>query len=496
MKGHGSIRWRIQIWQTLLLTIIVTVLGVIWYNQQKTYMVAEIDRELSGKSIGILRQFQHELYKRGPNKGNREFRKELPRHPRHQARREESGEEKFRRPRRRDHSVPRGIPRAAKRIIRSNNEVFDQDDYYLCAWNEGKVVLEKAYSGPREMPSMVVPTSGILRTVSGYREILGRGPHTDVLVIGYDLTNMYQTLGVLKWQIAGVAVGVVFVGFIIGWIATGVAVKPIYHINKVATNIAKGELSERIDLIRPTSEIASLSNVLNDTFSELERAFIHQKQFTADASHELRNPIAAMLMEVEVALACGVKDEETKESLDICKRNLNEMNNLVQGLLSLARLDDGTLSKDAKLVDLADIVKEVSDRFSHLASEQDVELVVEAQRSMCRVVPGQVIQVIDNLLSNAIKYGSDGERIELDCGFDGKKVFLKVRDYGKGIKAAHLPQVFDRFFRADEARALQQGSSGIGLAIVKAMVKANNGEVSVESKEGEGAMFVVTFPAT
>jgi len=108
---------------------------------------------------------------------------------------------------------------------------------------------------------------------------------------------------------------------------------------------------------------------------------------------------------------------------------------------------------------------------------------------------GKVVQVLDNLLSNAFKYGSGGGIIEVSCGTRSDGAFLSVRDFGEGISSEHLPHLFKRFYRVDEARLFEKGSTGIGLAIVKALVKVNGGSVKVESEFGKGAKFIVVLPA-
>lgn len=499
MKARSSIRWRIQIWQTCLLAIIVICLGLLWYQKEKERAYNDVDHDLRDRSITMLRQLPHVVIR---HSNDPEILEEFQRRLNRRNRGRHQAGSPPRRPRPDDILRRRGgvgnqhgpQRELAIHTQQNNNIIFESPDYSMCAWQDGRIIVEDEYTGPREPPSVKPTASGVYQTVGQMRQIISQGPQDSIVLISYDLGIIHERLEQLSWRLILSGGSIVIVGFIIGWIATGRAVRPITEINRVSQKIAKGDLGERIKIKNPTQEIAALSTALNSTFEELEQTFDHLRRFTADASHELRNPIAAMLMEVEVALAGSVEDEETRESLEVCKRNLDDMTNLVQSLLALARLDAGTLEDEREDEDLALVVEAVCDRYTDQADKLDLQLTTQIDPAPCHIVLSQMIRVLDNLLSNAFKYGADGKHIEVISGTNGQETFLKVRDHGKGIHPDHLPHLFERFYRVDESRTHKQGSTGIGLAIVEALVKVNNGTIQVESQLGEGTTFIVTLP--
>lgn len=507
MNIFDSIRCRIQIWQTLLLLVIVTGLGMVWYQNEKERAYFDVDKDLSSRLVMLIRHLPHVGMEHAEDESVREMYRdavrirglkrretlELTNRPKRAKGPRSRGDRK---PRKNSGRGPRGEQQRHVETLtqKMNAEIFTSSDYSLCVWKDGVVQFEDEYTGVRSTPDLKPTASGAYRTVENRREIIGENPHKEIVLLGYDMGIVHEDLASLRWNLVLAGGLVVLAGFILGWIATGRAVKPIVEVNRVSQSIAEGDLSERIKLKNSTSEMRSLSKALNSTFDELEQTIEHLKRFTADASHELRNPLASMLMEVEVALEGGSQDAETRGSLELCKRNLEGMTDLVQSLLSLAKLDAGTVDSQRERDDLAAVVDIVTERYIEIADERGLTLIIEAESAPCIIVLGQMIQVLDNLLSNAFKYGLEGGVVTVCSGQEGENVFLSVRNEGEGIAAEDLPRIFERFYRADDSRTHKEGSVGIGLAIVQSLVKANGGTVEVDSELGKGATFTVIFP--
>ncbi len=499
MIAKISIRWRIQIWQTLLLSVIVTLLVVFLYQKEKERSQYEVDRDLGQRVVDMMRLLPHvkqmhgtpETKRDSANQGGRRGRA----HPKGGRRPRHGGEGRPKPGRGADRHGERSIPEGARNSREVNEETIKNPDYYVAVWTKNKLSLNVRFPEGRVAPDFTPSPAGVYQTRGNYREVIGGAPSENKVLIGYNMEKMNQELAALAWSLSGGGVCIVIVGFILGWLATGWAVKPISEINEVASEIADGKLAERIDIKRPSKEIASLQRELNQTFSALEKAMEHQKKFTSDASHELRNPLAAMMLEIEVTLASGVDDDETRESLYVCKRNLTEMSSMVQGLLALARLDEGQVEAGPEIAAVDEIILETVERLQPMAEEAGVEIHTELEPMKVEIVTAHVHQIVDNLLTNALKYGKAGKKVIV--ALSGNKdtgIEIVVQDFGAGIAAEDLDEIFERFYRADTARPQQDGSSGIGLAIVKGFVESSGGSISVTSEVGEGATFRVKLP--
>lgn len=293
------------------------------------------------------------------------------------------------------------------------------------------------------------------------------------------------------------------------WLATR-AMRPVQLITRTARQIGETDLSRRLNLKRG-DELGDLAATFDEMLARLEAAFARQRQFTADASHELRTPLAIVGLEVERALALPREPAEYARALATIQAENEYMSRLVNDLLTLARADAGQATPQWEPVDLGDLVLDAVERLAPLARSQGVALQMGELPELC--VMGDrayLAQMLTNLIENGIKYtagvGSQ-VRVTLERGVDGAMALLRVADDGPGIPPEHLPHIFERFYRVDEARAqggsllksLDGGSpaasgSGLGLALVEWIAQLHGGEARVSSEVGHGAVFEVTLP--
>jgi len=235
--------------------------------------------------------------------------------------------------------------------------------------------------------------------------------------------------------------------------------------------------------------------VLNKMFANLESSFKAQKRFTADASHELRIPLTVMQGEIEVALRHRRSSREyvytLRQQLDMIER----MRRIVDGLLTLARADAGLLELKLEEVDLTLLLQEVGQQHLGLFASKDICLDMEIAEELQVIGDADRLErVVFNLLNNAYKHTPAGSTVRLSGLICGDQAVIEVRDQGPGIDAEHLPNLFDRFYRADDARSREAGGVGLGLAICKRIIEAHDGKIEVESKPGKGACFRVILP--
>ena len=293
------------------------------------------------------------------------------------------------------------------------------------------------------------------------------------------------------------ALGVLFVASLgVGWVVAGRVLRPIGRITSVARDIQATDLSRRIELPGPEDELKQLADTFDAMLARLDAAFEAQRQFTADASHELRNPLAIIRTNVDVALADPHADpDDLRHTMAVVKRASDRMARLVDDLLALARRQEPTLEHE--LVDLGVAVYEASEDFMVPAAARDI--VLDRAIAPRVVVTGDrdaLKRAVANLLDNAVRLAPAGSRIRLATGSEGDRAWIAVADEGPGISAEDQLHVFDRFWRADKARSRADGGTGLGLAIVRQIVEGHGGHVRLQSKVGLGSSFVIWLPVT
>ncbi|MBR6796212.1 MAG: HAMP domain-containing histidine kinase [Clostridia bacterium] len=290
---------------------------------------------------------------------------------------------------------------------------------------------------------------------------------------------------------------VILVSALLGYLITKKAFKPVSQITEAANRIGDSEdLSARIALGEGNDEIYTLAATFDKMLGRLEQNFKKEKQFTADASHELRTPTAVIMAQSEYALTNLDDRAEVESALDSIHKQSKKMNVLISELLSLSRADSGVVRMAKEKFDLSELAQIVAEEMSLLAEEKEIEIKTDIETGI-EVFADQnrIMRVILNLVSNAVKYGKQGGFVLLTLKAKDGKTLCSVKDDGIGVSKENLSKVWDRFFRVDASRT--EGSSesmGLGLSIVKSTVTAHGGTVFAESVEGEGSTFGFTLP--
>jgi heavy metal sensor kinase len=278
-----------------------------------------------------------------------------------------------------------------------------------------------------------------------------------------------------------------------GWVLTGRALSPVDAMVAATRRIGAEDLSRRIATKDREDELGRLAAVLNDMLERLERSFAAVRNFSADAAHELRTPLTILKGEIEVALRTGPGPAEARQVLESCQEEVNRLTALVEDLLFLARADAGAVERPLEPVDLGTVIDDVTPALRALAERAGVELCVsKPERLIVRGSAPMLFRLAFNLADNAIKYAGAGRRVEVSLGIDDGNGMLEVRDDGPGISAEDQAHIFDRFYRADPARA--RGGAGLGLALARSIVQIHRGEIGVTSSPGMGTVFQVLLP--
>jgi len=270
--------------------------------------------------------------------------------------------------------------------------------------------------------------------------------------------------------------------------------RPMRRLSQAAQDIAAGDLTQRV----PTSddEVGQMARSFNTMAESLQRMEQQRQNMVADIAHELRTPLSVIQGNVE-AMLDGVLPASPEELESIHQETIL-LNRLISDLRTLSLAEAGQLALDKQPLDLGEVVTRVAEKYRLRAEEQSVALSVQVAQNLPQVSAdaGRVEQVLVNLTENALRYGASdvGGRVTLSARAVPDGVEAWVSDTGPGIAPEDLPHVFERFWRSEKSRNRQSGGSGIGLALVKQLVEAHGGRVSVESTPGQGTAFRVVLP--
>jgi two-component system, OmpR family, sensor kinase len=361
---------------------------------------------------------------------------------------------------------------------------------------------------------------------------------TGTMVVGFDVSTVYRTLDGLALIDLIVSAVVLVALAIVGIAIVRTSLRPLTDIELTAGAIAAGDLSQRVPDRDPRTEVGRLGRSLNAMLAQVEAAFHAReksegaarrseekmRQFVADASHELRTPLTAIRgyaeyyrqrggvgngarhaapADAEPLLAGGgrLTEPDIDRIMQRVEQESARMGVLVEDMLLLARLDQQR-PLERRPVDLLTLAADAVQDARMIAPRRKIELTVG--RGAAFLVLGdeaRLRQVITNLMSNALSHTPDGTPIDvriLTHGPDGRlpvpSVTIEVDDHGAGLSKEQAERVFERFYRADQARGRKTGGAGLGLAIVAALVDAHDGAVGVDTAPGSGAMFWITLP--
>jgi signal transduction histidine kinase len=310
-----------------------------------------------------------------------------------------------------------------------------------------------------------------------------------LLEVGQSLKNVDDTMSQVRWAIlGGVLVTLVLVG-ISGGVIVRRALSPVEQITRTAQSIeSSSDLSRRVDYNGPKDEIGRLATTFDHMIGHLHKVFESQKNFIADASHDLRSPLTVIQGNLDL-LKRNLSDQERQESLRAMEAETDRMGKLVNDLLLLAEVESGHIEQQ-EMVSLKEILLTELKRAQQLAGDREV-IMGQLDDLTVKGATYRLNQLLVNLVDNAIQYTPEDGTITLSLFRDGDWARLEVADTGVGIAPEHLPHVFDRFYRADKARTRASRGSGLGLAIVRGIAEQHGGEVTVTSDPGKGSIFTV-----
>ena len=276
------------------------------------------------------------------------------------------------------------------------------------------------------------------------------------------------------------------------WLIIRKSFRPLDRINATAKAINEAkDLSGRINLTEGDDEFSYLADNFDDMLSRLESSFEAEKQFTADASHELRTPVAVIKSACEYGRKYDETAEEHAETLAVIGRQADKMSALINQLLSMTRMEQGTEKFTFEQLNLSEIVKEFCAEADwkkyNIKVFCDEKVAVKADKALLQ-------RLLYNLVENAVKYGREDGEISVSVTEKGNSAVLTVKDEGEGIPPEHIEKIWNRFYQADPSRNNDSSGAGLGLSIVQQIARLHGGFMTVESTVGKGSAFSLHLP--
>ena len=472
--GKMSLRARLLIGLVLITTVGLSVADVIVYSQTESFLTRQVDEELAAAKQPVERYF---------------------------------GDGGFRSP---DLSAaPTGTYGEVIGINGAVISAFPSTD------GPGPVVpmsvvksVVKQFNTPNDVDIFSSPAKGGNSSITSYRvmAIPAINGFTQQLagveVIAIPLNPFYDTLRHLKLFDLAVGMSVLVVLTLLSYLLVRIGMKPLEEIEKTADAIAKGDLSQRVTLAEPTTELGRLGMSLNTMLSQIEYAFNEQqssenrlRQFLADASHELRTPLTSIRGYAELFRRGANKHpEDLERSMLRIESEAKRMAELVEDLLLLARLDQGHVYRFDS-VDLNQIAADVAIDAQAMDPDREITFLSEGPVEVYGD-EASLRQVAVNLVRNAIVHTPHTVSIHINVKQNEGKGIFEVVDEGPGIPPEHLEKVFERFYKADSSRNREKGGTGLGLAIVSSIIEAHRGNTGVNSVVGVGTHFWVEIPVS
>jgi two-component system sensor histidine kinase MtrB len=344
--------------------------------------------------------------------------------------------------------------------------------------------------------------------------VYNSGTSVPALAVGVPLSGYYQlyyvfpftqqqaTLLLVQRVLVGVALAVIVLLAAIASLVTRWVVLPVRHAAAAAQRVSAGHLGERMQ-VHGVDDLAALATSFNDMAAslqgklrELEDLSNVQRQFVSDVSHELRTPLSTIKMAADLLFEARAElDAAAGRSVELLQSQLDRFESLLVDLLEISRFDAGAATLDADLVDVCDLVRRSADDAQQLAERRGsrIEFRLPATGCFAEADRRRVERILRNILVNAVEHG-EGKEVVVTTAMDSDAVAVSVRDYGVGLRPGEEQKVFDRFWRADPARARTTGGSGLGLAISLEDARLHGGWLQAWGERGKGSVFRLTLP--
>ena len=369
-------------------------------------------------------------------------------------------------------------------------EIFDEDGQRLF----GTAPAEVSDGAPKEknaLHTVVGSSGGTYLVYDCWLEIGGSGLWVRGTINSAARGSVMEVIVPLAWSVLPALVLLSVAG---GWLISSRSFKPMEKVIAAAESISGGEdLSRRIGLPRGRSEINRLAGAFDDMFDRLERSFHAEAQFTSDASHELRTPVAVILTECDTLEQGAPTAEDYRAGVEVIHGQARQMSRLITQLLHITRLEQGTQKLETESADLSELARSVCTAQAQLAP-RGITLTCDAPDPVTLPLDVTLMtRLLNNLISNAFRYGRNGGHTAVSVVREGDTAVLSVADDGIGIPPALQERIWQRFYQVDPARSGSEGT-GLGLFMVRQIARLHGGTAEVSSIPGQGSTFTVRLP--
>lgn len=376
-----------------------------------------------------------------------------------------------------------------------------RDHAYFAVWDREGVLIGGSDPLPphavpsRRLPPLDGPRPFVSRMHGPHMEVIVRGPRDEQILVGRPMAKENDGLrsllvAVTTFGVLSLAVGVAGAW----WLARRICL-PLERITTTAEQISFRRLDQRLTNTTGSGEVGRLTRVINTMLDRLQGSFQQQVRFTADASHELRTPVAVILTQAEHTLSRPRTSEDYCAALQTCVVAAGRMKQLIDDLLLLARADMGRLNLRQIPLDLTEITREVLTLLEPLAEERAIQLTSQLLPSGVVGDPLRLSQVVTNLVTNAIRYNRPKGSVSVSVYSKEETTWLVVSDSGIGISEEDREHVLERFFRSDRARTFDANQgTGLGLSITNEIITAHGGTMEILSQPDRGTKVTVQLP--
>ncbi len=374
---------------------------------------------------------------------------------------------------------------------------YIREDSALAASHYLSEGIKKSLEARGNLP--LLPRNTDSELLVGYIELSDTTSHVRYLRASQLKDEIYAPIKTIRWIIYyGMFISIGLVIIVSIWISRYLT-KPITQIKNAAQDIAEGEVEREIHLKR-NDEFGTLASSLNQMASKLRedtrqiKQFAEkQRQFFADITHEIRNPLHNISGALEMLELKELPKEKKEKYMRSAKNQTKRISRLFKDLKTLQRYDSDQYFIEKQQFELSAVAQHMKEWHDDRARRKGITLKVDAHSCKAIGDPGKIEQVLDNLVSNAIKYTNEGE-VNLHYAEQEDGIRVEVSDTGIGISEEHLNRLYHRFYRTDKARSRDKGGTGLGLAVVKSILSAHNSDIHVESEVGAGTRFWFKLP--
>ncbi|MDN4604680.1 HAMP domain-containing histidine kinase [Paenibacillus sp. F6_3S_P_1C] len=455
-RAHGSIRWKLTIWISLLLGALFIVYNIVQYFVINEWLIVQEKQNIEKSMNEIESYLQEKEVSAAQIADNRSLITKLNQ----------------------ENQMIRILDQKGTALLEVTKGLPEQ-------WVEPQTVKKRILitAWHYEDHLLIMRSPLITTNFSGTIEIVTNLENTDKLS---DMLTLVMFAGGIA------AVGLSILG---AFLLSRQFVKPIMTMNATMIQIQQKGLHERVNVPNQHDELSNLARMFNRLMDELELSFQQQKQFVEDASHELRTPVAIIEGHISLLNRWGKHDPDIlNESLDVSAQELKRLKTILNELLMLSQSESGHIAVEAA-VDLHQTVQHALTNVVQLHPDTTFDIDLEHLSGIeVEILPQHLEQILRILVDNAVKYSPLTKEIRV-CGMQrANDVSIQVSDKGMGIPIADLPYVFDRFYRVDKARTREQGGTGLGLAIAERLVKRYNGKIFIDSREDEGTTVTILLP--